>query len=145
MSINKSSDAWGMVLTDAHRRALMVAPASCRACCDGRQDVLIVPRSDVDHPQRSMMDRLGHTWELALSGLRRGEIAGLRWSDIDFDAKTLTVVNNRTDAGGTVTKTNPKTATSRRTLPLPDRLVTVLRSAKARQARERPLGVRRLL
>ncbi len=82
-------------------------------------------------------DRLGHACELALSGLRRGEIAGLRWSDIDFDAKTLTVMNNRTDAGGTVTETNPKTATSRRTLPLPDRLATVLRSAKARQARER--------
>ena len=33
-------------------------------------------------------DRLGHAWELALSGLRRGEIAGLRWSDVDLDGKT---------------------------------------------------------
>ena len=47
------------------------------------------------------------------------------------------MVNNRTDAGGTVTETDPKSASSRRTLPLPDRLVSVLRSAKARQARER--------
>ncbi|WP_244890016.1 tyrosine-type recombinase/integrase [Mycobacterium lentiflavum] len=37
---------------------------------------------------------------------------------------------------------DPKSASSRRTLPLPDRLVTVLRSAKARQARERlALGI----
>ena len=36
-------------------------------------------------------DRMGHAWELALSGLRRGEIAGLRWSDVDLDAETLTV------------------------------------------------------
>ena len=35
-------------------------------------------------------DRLAHAWELALCGLRRGEIAGLRWSDVDLDAKTLT-------------------------------------------------------
>jgi DNA polymerase family A len=39
--------------------------------------------------------------------------------------------------GGTVTETDPKTASSRRTLPLPDRLVSVLKAAKARQARER--------
>lgn len=40
-------------------------------------------------------DRLGHAWELALCGLRRGEIAGLRWADVDLDAKTLSVANNR--------------------------------------------------
>ena len=32
---------------------------------------------------------------------------------------------------------DPKSATSRRTLPLPDRLVSVLKTAKARQAAER--------
>ena len=74
---------------------------------------------------------------MALSGLRRGEIAGLRWCDIDLDAKTLSVVNNRVDAGGTAVENDPKSESSRRRLPLPDRLVSVLRAAKARQARER--------
>jgi integrase len=42
------------------------------------------------------------------------------------------------NVGGLVAVENdPKSITSRRTLPLPDRLVAVLRSAKARQARER--------
>jgi integrase len=82
-------------------------------------------------------ERLSHAWELALSGLRRGEIAGLRWSDIDLDAKTLSVVNNRVDAGGTAVENDPKSQSSRRTLPLPDRLVSVLKAAKARQSRER--------
>jgi integrase len=82
-------------------------------------------------------DRIGHAWELALSGLRRGEIARLRWGDVDFDAKTLSIVNNRVMAGGTSVENDPKSVASRRTLPLPDRLVSVLRSAKARQAAER--------
>jgi integrase len=74
---------------------------------------------------------------LALSGLRRGEIAGLRWCDVDLDAKTLSVVNNRVDAGGTAVENDPKSLSSRRTLPLPDQLVSVMRAAKARQACER--------
>lgn len=82
-------------------------------------------------------DRLGHAWELALSGLRRGEVAGLRWADVDLDGATLMVRNNRVWAGGRTVENAPKSFASRRTLPLPDRLITVLRSAKARQAAER--------
>ena len=52
-------------------------------------------------------DRLAHAWELALCGLRRGEIAGLRWSDIDFGAKTLSIVNNRVDADGKAVEGDP--------------------------------------
>jgi integrase len=82
-------------------------------------------------------DRLAHAWELALSGLRRGEIAGLRWTDIDLENKTLTIANNRVSAGGRAVENDPKSIASRRTLPLPDRLVTVLKAARARQAAER--------
>jgi integrase len=48
----------------------------------------------------------------------------------------LTINNNRVNAGGKTVENDPKSVTSRRTLPLPDRLVTVLKSAKVRQARE---------
>lgn len=81
--------------------------------------------------------RLAQAWELALSGLRRGEIAGLRWADVDLEDKTLTIANNRVAVGGRSVENDPKSAASRRTLPLPDRLVTVLKSAKAHQAAER--------
>jgi integrase len=36
-------------------------------------------------------DRNRHGWHLALAGLRRGEIAGQRWADIDLDNRTLTI------------------------------------------------------
>ena len=64
-------------------------------------------------------DRSGHLWYLALSGLRRGEIAGLRWSDIDFAAGTITIARNRVQAGAAnVVEDEPKTLSSCRTLPL---------------------------
>jgi len=56
---------------------------------------------------------------------------------VDLKAKTLTIFNNRVSAGGTTVENDPKSVTSRRTLPLPDRLVSVLKAAKARQAAER--------
>lgn len=77
-------------------------------------------------------------WELGLMGLRRGEICGLRWSDVDLKKKTLTICNNRTsDDAGNVIEGPPKTAASERVLPLPDRLVTVLKTARARQVAEK--------
>ncbi|WP_373203206.1 site-specific integrase [Mycobacterium marinum] len=72
-----------------------------------------------------------------MSGLRRDDIAGLRWADVDLKAKTLNIVNNRVMAGSRAAENDPKSAASRRMLPLPDRLVSVLKVAKARQASER--------
>jgi len=62
-------------------------------------------------------DRLSAMWWLiALRGLRRGEAAGLRWCDIDLDAGTLTIEQQRIAFGRTVHVGPPKTAASRRTL-----------------------------
>ena len=64
--------------------------------------------------------------------------AGLRWSDIDFDAGTLAIARGRVQAGaGTVVENDPKTLSSCRTLPLDDGLLSVLRRASARYAQER--------
>ena len=83
-------------------------------------------------------DRLGHAWHLALSGLRRGEISGLEWADVqldnDRDGGTLTIAHNRVSAGGKVHDTDPKTERSARTLPLTPALAKALRRAKALQA-----------
>ncbi|MGE5696748.1 MAG: site-specific integrase [Candidatus Sericytochromatia bacterium] len=68
-----------------------------------------------------------------------GEIAGLRWIDIDFDAGTLTVARSRVEVGttSTVVENEPKTAAARRTLPLDNGLLAVLRRAWARYAQEK--------
>jgi integrase len=56
---------------------------------------------------------------------------------MDLKAKTLSITNNRVMAGNRPAENDPKSAASRRTLPLPDRLVSVLKAAKTRQAAER--------
>jgi integrase len=84
-------------------------------------------------------DRLEAFAVLALTlGLRRGELLGLQWSDLDLDAKQLTV--NRTlhyTAGRGLRVGSPKTRGSARTIPLPDRCVAALAQHRVRQAEER--------
>jgi integrase len=72
-------------------------------------------------------------WLLALRGLRRGEAAALRWSDVDLDHSELDVHRARTTAGYQVFEGMPKTDASRRTVALDKHTVKVLRDHRRRQ------------
>lgn len=52
----------------------------------------------------------------AYLGLRRGEICGLRWRDIDFEHSVIHIRVTRTTAGDRVVEKEPKTKNSIRTL-----------------------------
>lgn len=82
-------------------------------------------------------DRLHAAWRLSLYGLRRGEVLGLRWEDVDLDAGTLTVARARVLVEGVVLVQEPKTRNGLRTLPLDPDLLAALRTLHAQQARER--------
>ena len=69
----------------------------------------------------------------AYLGLRRGELCGLRWSDVDLEHKTITIENTRTQAGKKEIEKGTKTASSTRTLYLPDTLCDMLKAAKGHQ------------
>lgn len=83
-------------------------------------------------------DRLHAAWVLALvCGLRRGELAGLRWADVDLDQRTIGVVSQRTtDADWNVITKAPK-GTSRRTIDLGDVAVAALHEHHQRSSSER--------
>jgi integrase len=82
-------------------------------------------------------DQYAIAWQLALTGLRRGEVAGLRWSDIDLSARTLQISSTRLRFGKHLVEDTPKSRASRRTLPVPDHLAAALRTARAIQAADR--------
>ncbi|WP_342744612.1 site-specific integrase [Mycobacterium szulgai] len=140
-SLNKAVDTWRAVLAyGVERRELSHnVAASMRKAARVHREMATYTPAEIRRVLRAAdKDRNGHLWYLALSGLRRGEIAGLRWSDIDLDAGTISIARNRVQAGaGTVVEGDPKTLSSRRVLPLDEGLVGVLKRASARSAEER--------
>jgi integrase len=82
--------------------------------------------------------RLYALYVLALClGLRRGELLGLRWEDIDLDAGTLEVVQTLQRVGGALRFVRPKTEDSARTIPLPPLCIDALREHRRQQFTER--------
>jgi integrase len=80
-------------------------------------------------------------WLLATTGMRRGEVLGLRWSDIDLDLGLLTVSRAAVVVRHEVTSSPPKTRRSRRIVPIDSQIQHVVRRHRARQAEHRLRGV----
>jgi integrase len=74
---------------------------------------------------------------LALLGLRRGELLGLRWEDVDLGGGTMHVRRGLHRIDGKLKVMDTKTARSRRTIPLPDLVCRSLEGHRRNQERER--------
>ena len=82
-------------------------------------------------------DRLEALYILAVhTGLRQGELLGLKWGDVDLEAGTLQVRRTLTTAKGGPVLSSPKTKGSRRTVKLSQTALEALRSHLERQLRE---------
>ncbi|MFO7531660.1 MAG: site-specific integrase [Candidatus Limnocylindrales bacterium] len=71
------------------------------------------------------------------TGLRQGELLGLRWEDIDVPKARLTVRHTLQRVDGELVLLEPKTERSRRTIALPEIVVSALRGHRTRQKMER--------
>ncbi|MGZ3586701.1 MAG: site-specific integrase [Candidatus Limnocylindrales bacterium] len=69
------------------------------------------------------------------TGMRQGELLGLRWSDVDVDAGTITVRHSLRRV--TRTLAEPKTDSARRTLRVGAEVLTALREHRRCQLEER--------
>ena len=69
--------------------------------------------------------------ELCL-GLRRGELLGLQWDDIDWNTKQVCITRNRVVVGGKSILKEPKTESGIRTINIPEQLIQKLRQHRAK-------------
>jgi integrase len=75
----------------------------------------------------------------ASTGMRRGEVLGVRWHDVDLEAAKLRVVATLQRVNGGLAFVAPKTDRSRRTITLPAFAVAVLKAHRKEQAERRLL------
>ena len=92
-----------------------------------------------EQAQRLLQTAQGHQLETLLTlalatGMRRGELLGLRWQDIDFEARCLHVQRSvgRTGKYGLI-ESEPKTQRSRRKIMLPAFVVEALKKHQQQQ------------
>ena len=82
--------------------------------------------------------RLAPLWQTAcMTGLRRSELAGLQWGDLDLERGVLSVKRTRTHVDGKTITKGPKSAASRRTVDLDTETVAVIKRWRAAQLEER--------
>lgn len=70
------------------------------------------------------------------TGLRTGELVGLKWEDVDFKAKTIKIVRSLEyrHSTGEWREGPPKSKSGYRTIPLTDEAVSLLKLQKAKNA-----------
>src|SRR5947209_8658767 len=115
-----------------------------------RVDPPRVGRPDLEVPTREGLTKLldtvdGSEWAVPIAldiatGLRRGELLGLRWPDIDFERRLVQVNwELQRHRGKGLVFVEPKTGRARRQIQVPEALVGMLRDAKRRQGQRRDL------
>ena len=123
-----------------------------------RQDMLLASPMDRVEPPRSRVKEAffydneelkqlyqlieGHILELAVKmagslGMRREEICGLKWENVDFRRRLVLVREARTAYGATIVQKETNTRASVRTLYLPEEVLLLLGREQERQEEER--------
>ena len=106
------------------RPKLTEKPVECFSLAEQKQ---------IEHAIRSgKKDKLYGIILCLYSGLRIGELMALQWSDIDFVKGVLTVSKSCHDSKNGLIIDEPKTATSKRMIPLPKQLLPILKLWKKR-------------
>jgi integrase len=132
----RDAERWGRIVRNP--ADLAAPPAASAAARDAEQarhtwsaaelrQFLASVRADRDFPLWLL---------LATTGMRRGEVLGLRWRDVDFERGRLSVSQTLTNVGGELVPSTPKTRKGTRSVALDEGTLDGLRAHRRRQASE---------
>lgn len=111
------------------------------------QQVTAPQREATPEQMRAVLEAAkGHKWEIAAwlvitCGLRRGEVLGLRWSDVDLEGGSLSISGNLTRSSDGLQRGEPKTKRGKRQVPLAPVLVDLLTEHRREQRRAQVAAV----
>lgn len=112
-----------------------------RTAADKRRTVVWTPEQLRTYAATAKADTWAAGLRLLLCGMRRSEVCGLRWSDVDLDIGVVTVAQSRVLIGRQTTATDdPKSSASRRTVPVEAMFggtIALLKAARKMQLSDR--------
>ncbi|HEV2125170.1 MAG TPA: site-specific integrase [Chloroflexota bacterium] len=123
---------WGLIVRNPCDGATPPRPGRAEMRVLTQEQVAVFLDATRDHPSHAL-------YVLAVTtGMRQGELFGLKWADIQLDEGKLMVrraLQRQNEAG--LVFIEPKTARSRRTILLSQRAISALREHRRRQLEER--------
>lgn len=128
----KDAVNWDLIARNPTERAKAPRPTKQRLkVWNGAQTVRFLAAAD--------QDEYAALWRLALhTGMRRGELLGLKWDYVELDKGIVRVQENRKRGEkGAFYDGKMKTPSGRRSFPLSDEVITFLRRHRARQLEQR--------
>ena len=130
-------------LDDAHRRGLVTRNVALVARAPKQRSLQRIEGVSLteDELRQLMRAAAGHRffpiyWLTAMTGMRRSEVLGLKWPDIDVKKKRLHLNRGLVAVGYELHQTRGKTKTARRSIALDDTTLTVLAGWQAFQSAE---------
>jgi integrase len=111
----------------------------CQRYKEAKREMLPLDTDQQKALLESLKDhRLFAAFFLALAtGARRGEILALKWSNVDLTEGIVKITESLTRIKGGSKFSEPKTASSKRTIRLPQKALEVLKAHKASQEEEK--------
>lgn len=91
----------------------------------------------LNHPQVTGSDHHPLLLTAAMTGMRRGELCGLGWDQIDLTGCTIEVTRNLTITDGLVLLGEPKTRRGRRSIDIDTRTADTLKARRLEQVKHR--------
>lgn len=129
-----------LILVDAKRKQIIehnfASNEYLQPLKQQKKEIVVLDDNEAKELKKALDNEPNIRWKTAiyialLTGMRRGEIAGLEWNDFDFENKTISIKRAVREVShkGLVTK-DTKTASSYRTITMPDTLFKVIEKYK---------------